>query len=74
MIAGFLEAVDTKSGMVQYLAVPEPRFHSYHAKWLHRISKVILCALSLIKFCTSKVRKFLFFSPILFVCFRCPFT
>ncbi|CAI4226062.1 unnamed protein product [Auanema sp. JU1783] len=38
-LGGFLEAVDTKSGVVQYVPVPEPKFTNYHGSWLASLSK-----------------------------------
>ncbi|CAJ0945171.1 unnamed protein product, partial [Mesorhabditis belari] len=44
-IAGFLEAVDSINGFVQYVPVPIPRYHSYHQKWMHAISKTPFIAI-----------------------------
>nr|CDJ80091.1 ATPase associated with various cellular activities domain containing protein [Haemonchus contortus] len=37
-IGGFLEAVNADNGFVQYIPVPEPRYHSYHGPWCATIS------------------------------------
>ncbi|VDO38068.1 unnamed protein product [Haemonchus placei] len=38
-IGGFLEAVNADNGFVQYIPVPEPRYHSYHGPWCATISQ-----------------------------------
>ncbi|XGW33259.1 hypothetical protein V3C99_017601 [Haemonchus contortus] len=38
-IGGFLEAVNVDNGFVQYIPVPEPRYHSYHGPWCATISQ-----------------------------------
>ncbi|EYC24841.1 hypothetical protein Y032_0013g2132 [Ancylostoma ceylanicum] len=38
-IGGFLEAVDSVNGFVQYVPVPLPNYQSYHGSWLATISR-----------------------------------
>ncbi|KAL6723387.1 hypothetical protein Aduo_018399 [Ancylostoma duodenale] len=38
-IGGFLEAIDSVNGFVQYVPVPLPNYQSYHGSWLATISR-----------------------------------
>ncbi|KAJ1354637.1 hypothetical protein KIN20_011630 [Parelaphostrongylus tenuis] len=38
-IGGFLEAVDTTNGFVQYVPIAEPIYQSYHGPWLATIAR-----------------------------------